>query len=125
MIADTSALVAILLEEPDFTKYVEALAGASPPRLSAATFVEFGVVIDRKRDPRLVRRVDDLIAALGMVIEPLTEQQARIAREAYRDYGKGSGHVFNLGHGITPEVDPAHAGAFFEAVHELSAQYHG
>jgi len=40
-------------------------------------------------------------------------------------YGQGTGHVFNLGHGITPEVDPAHAGAFFEAVHELSAQYHG
>ncbi|MBA4243963.1 MAG: uroporphyrinogen decarboxylase [Pseudomonas sp.] len=39
-------------------------------------------------------------------------------------YGTGSGHVFNLGHGITPEVDPAHAGAFFEAVHELSAAYH-
>jgi uroporphyrinogen decarboxylase len=40
-------------------------------------------------------------------------------------YGSGDGHVFNLGHGITPEVDPAHAGAFIEAVHELSAQYHG
>ena len=39
-------------------------------------------------------------------------------------YGKGNGHVFNLGHGITPEVDPAHAGAFIEAVHELSAIYH-
>ncbi len=39
-------------------------------------------------------------------------------------FGNGNGHVFNLGHGITPEVDPAHAGAFFEAVHELSAQYH-
>ncbi|MFO3797778.1 MAG: uroporphyrinogen decarboxylase family protein, partial [Anaerolineales bacterium] len=39
-------------------------------------------------------------------------------------YGKGSGHVFNLGHGITPEVDPEHAGAFLRAVHELSAQYH-
>ncbi len=39
-------------------------------------------------------------------------------------YGHGSGHVFNLGHGITPEVDPAHAGAFIDAVHELSAQYH-
>ncbi|CAM5270610.1 Uroporphyrinogen decarboxylase [Stutzerimonas stutzeri] len=36
----------------------------------------------------------------------------------------GNGHVFNLGHGITPEVDPAHAGAFIEAVHELSVQYH-
>lgn len=39
-------------------------------------------------------------------------------------YGKGSGHVFNLGHGITPEVDPQHAGVFIEAVHELSASYH-
>lgn len=39
-------------------------------------------------------------------------------------YGKGSGHVFNLGHGITPEVDPAHAGAFIHAVHDLSARYH-
>lgn len=39
-------------------------------------------------------------------------------------YGKGSGHVFNLGHGITPEVDPEHAGAFIRAVHELSAPYH-
>ena len=39
-------------------------------------------------------------------------------------YGTGTGHVFNLGHGITPEVDPAHAGVFIEAVHELSAPYH-
>jgi len=39
-------------------------------------------------------------------------------------YGSGTGHIFNLGHGVTPEVDPAHAGAFFEAVHELSGKYH-
>jgi uroporphyrinogen decarboxylase len=39
-------------------------------------------------------------------------------------FGQGNGHVFNLGHGITPEVDPAHAGAFIRAVHELSAPYH-
>lgn len=39
-------------------------------------------------------------------------------------YGQGPGHVFNLGHGITPEVDPEHAGAFIRAVHELSAPYH-
>ena len=39
-------------------------------------------------------------------------------------FGTGSGHVFNLGHGITPEVDPAHAGAFINAVHELSSGYH-
>ena len=49
--------------------------------------------------------------------------RSEVARILAR-YGKGSGHVFNLGHGITPEVDPAHAGAFIEAVHELSAFYH-
>lgn len=41
-----------------------------------------------------------------------------------KSYGSGTGHVFNLGHGITPEVDPANAGAFINAVHEMSAQYH-
>lgn len=40
-------------------------------------------------------------------------------------YGNGPGHIFNLGHGITPEVDPANAGVFIESVHELSARYHG
>ncbi len=49
--------------------------------------------------------------------------RAEVAR-ILASYGKGSGHVFNLGHGITPEVDPSNAGAFIEAVHELSAQYH-
>ena len=49
--------------------------------------------------------------------------RAEVAR-ILASYGKGNGHVFNLGHGITPEVDPAHAGAFIEAVHEMSAIYH-
>ncbi len=40
------------------------------------------------------------------------------------DFGEGEGHVFNLGHGIHPEVDPAHAAAMIEAVHELSPRYH-
>ena len=52
---------------------------------------------------------------------------ARIRAEVGRilqSFGPGDGHVFNLGHGITPEVDPEHAGVFINAVHELSAQYH-
>jgi uroporphyrinogen decarboxylase len=49
--------------------------------------------------------------------------RAEVAR-ILASFGQGSGQVFNLGHGITPEVDPQHAKAFFEAVHELSAQYH-
>lgn len=41
-----------------------------------------------------------------------------------KSFGAGPGHVFNLGHGITPEVDPEHVVVFVEAVHELSSQYH-
>lgn len=50
----------------------------------------------------------------------IREEVARILAE----YGQGTGHVFNLGHGITPEVSPENAGVFIEAVHELSAPYH-
>jgi uroporphyrinogen decarboxylase len=51
----------------------------------------------------------------------------RIRAEVQRilaEFGHGSGHVFNLGHGIHPQVDPDHAEAMIEAVHELSAAYH-
>lgn len=75
------------------------------------------------------RRVGGQVALQGnMDPTVLYAQPAAIRAEVARilaSYGSGSGHVFNLGHGITPEVDPAHAGAFLEAVHELSAQYHG
>jgi uroporphyrinogen decarboxylase len=74
------------------------------------------------------RRVGSRVALQGnMDPTVLYANPAAIRAEVARilaSYGSGSGHVFNLGHGITPEVDPAHAGAFLEAVHEYSAQYH-
>ncbi|TWI54182.1 uroporphyrinogen decarboxylase [Pseudomonas duriflava] len=74
------------------------------------------------------RRVGDKVALQGnMDPTVLYAKPEAIRSEVGRilsSYGHGSGHVFNLGHGITPEVDPAHAGAFIEAVHELSAVYH-
>lgn len=74
------------------------------------------------------RRVGDKVALQGnMDPSVLYASPQAIRAEVSRilaSYGSGNGHVFNLGHGITPEVDPAHAGAFIEAVHELSAQYH-
>jgi uroporphyrinogen decarboxylase len=57
----------------------------------------------------------------------LLASPARIRQEVgaiLAAYGHGSGHVFNLGHGITPGVDPGHVTAFVEAVQELSPQYH-
>ena len=44
--------------------------------------------------------------------------------ETLASYGKGPGHVFNLGHGVTPDIDPDHVAALVDAVHELSPQYH-
>ncbi|BCD96077.1 uroporphyrinogen decarboxylase [Marinagarivorans cellulosilyticus] len=74
------------------------------------------------------RRVGDKVALQGnMDPSILYAKPERIRQEVAKilaDYGHGSGHVFNLGHGITPEVDPANAGAFIECVHELSFQYH-
>jgi uroporphyrinogen decarboxylase len=74
------------------------------------------------------QRVGSKVALQGnMDPSVLYASPAAIRQEVSRilsSYGNGTGHVFNLGHGITPEVDPAHAGAFIEAVHELSAQYH-
>ena len=74
------------------------------------------------------RRVGDKVALQGnMDPTVLYAKPEAIRAEVGRilaSYGKGTGHVFNLGHGITPEVNPEHAGAFLQAVHELSAQYH-
>ena len=73
-------------------------------------------------------RVGDRVALQGnMDPSMLRASPARIREEVatiLARFGNGPGHVFNLGHGITPEVDPAHAGAFIECVRELSAQYH-
>ena len=99
MIIDTSALVAILRQEPEARRFAEAIEAAPVRRISAATYVEIGAVIDGGRDPVASRLVDELVATAGIVIEPVTEAQARIARDAYRDFGTDSGHAAGLNFG--------------------------
>ena len=89
MIVDTSAVIAVLRNESDASALGEAISRSSIRRLSAVSYVEAGVVTDSNRDPVLSRRLDDLIREVGMRIEPVTGQQAQIARQAYRDFGKG------------------------------------
>lgn len=96
MIVDTSALIAILRKETEADLLLEALAADATPRMSAATFVETAVVVDTNKDPVLSRRLDELLDAAGIDIEPLTAAQAEVARQAYRDFGKGSGHPASL-----------------------------
>ena len=56
-------------------------------------------MIDSRRNPLLSARLDELLREAGVIIEPVTERQATIARQAYRDYGKGSGHPASLNFG--------------------------
>ncbi|MEB3982505.1 type II toxin-antitoxin system VapC family toxin [Mycobacterium sp. 663a-19] len=99
MIADTSAIIAILAEEDDAAVYGRAIAGADVRRLSAASYLECGIILDAQRDPIISRALDELIEEAEFVVEPVTERQARLAREAYADFGKGSGHPAGLNFG--------------------------
>jgi ribonuclease VapC len=99
VIVDTSAIIAILRAEPEASVCADAIESASVRRLSAASYVEVGAVIDRAGDAIASRRVDELLTTAGVGIEPVTASQARIAREAYRDFGKGSRHPAGLNFG--------------------------
>ena len=96
MIIDTSAIVAILRSEPEAALMAEAIEGARTRRVSAVNYVEAAAVMDGSRDAIVSRRFDEFFREAQLVIESVTAAQARIAREAYRDFGKGSGHPAGL-----------------------------
>jgi ribonuclease VapC len=89
VILDSSAVVAILRAEPDAAVMARSIDRAKACGMSAVSYVEASIVIDSSRDPIASRRFDDFFHESGIVIEPVTLNQARIAREAYRDFGKG------------------------------------
>jgi len=99
MILDTSALIAILRFEAEAPEFARIIERASQPRISAVSYVEAAAVIDGSKDPIASRRFDELIEAAQIAVEPVTEAQARIARQAYRDFGKTSGHPAKLNFG--------------------------
>lgn len=99
MIVDSSAIVA-MVEQEGIARSLFAVIGQLPTvAMSAGTYVETCIVIDRRPDPMLARRLDAMLTNLAVRIEPVTETQARIARAAYRDFGKGSGHRAGLNFG--------------------------
>ncbi|MBX9814417.1 MAG: ribonuclease [Proteobacteria bacterium SG_bin5] len=99
MIVDTSAMVAMLQLEPEATRFLRLLSKRTDVKMSAGSYLECGIVIDREKDSRASANLDALIGRLRITIEPVTPEQARIARQAYRDFGKGSGHPAQLNYG--------------------------
>jgi ribonuclease VapC len=98
-VLDSSAVIAVLRQEADADAYLDVIGAAERLRMSAANHLEAAIVVDSARDPVASRRFDQFIAEAGIQVEPVTVSQARIAREAYRDYGKGSGHKASLNFG--------------------------
>ena len=98
MIIDTSALVALLDQEPEAARIAHALASSPERTLSAANLVEIGIVMQARRGDDSARDLDLLLAKLKVEIEAVTAGQADIARKAFRRYGRGR-HAANLNFG--------------------------
>lgn len=89
MIIDSSAILAVLFNEPDAATYAAAIANASSCRISAANYVETAVVIEAQNPHTGSRQFDIFMRRAGITVEPVTEEQALLARQAYADFGKG------------------------------------
>ncbi len=99
MIVDSSALVAIIRAEPEAPRYAAALANAASPAMSAVNYVEAAVVVDSVRDPVASRRFDELVRVADIEVVAVTAEHAALARQAYRDFGRGSGSPARLNFG--------------------------
>lgn len=89
MVIDTSAVLAILLGESDAARYATAIERADARHISAASYLEAALVIDNRGDAVASREFDLFFRRAGIAVEPVTFEQAQIARQAYRDFGKG------------------------------------
>ena len=98
MIIDTSALIAILQDEPERKALTRALRDEHARRMSAATLVEAGMVMQGRYGEKGARRLDDLLVRSNVEIVPLTAAHAALARDAFRRFGKGQ-HPAGLNYG--------------------------
>ncbi len=99
MIIDSSALVATVFKEPGSDVLVDAVLNDTAPLMSAANALEAAIVVDARQDAVISRRLDEIRRQLGIAIAPVTAEHVDIARRAYHDFGKGSGHPAQLNFG--------------------------
>ena len=98
MIVDSSALVAILLDEPEAPRFAAYLA-TEEVSLSAASLTETLLVLRGRAEERIVHELDEMLRVTEVSIVPLDERQARLAGDAYARYGRGSGSRARLNYG--------------------------
>jgi ribonuclease VapC len=89
MILDTSALVAVLYDEPEAARFIQLIRDAEVSRLSVANFLELFMVIEGQLGSDASRQADAFLRRAGVVIEPVTIEHGLLARQAFLDFGKG------------------------------------
>lgn len=99
IVVDTSALVSILLNEPERSSFNVAIIDGGPAMLSAVSLQEAGMVLRGRKGEQGVWELLALLGVLRIQIVPYDEQQARIAIEAFARYGRGMGSRANLNMG--------------------------
>lgn len=98
MVLDTSALIAILIAEPEANTFAAVIATAATRLLSAASLLETAIIIEARYGPAGGQKLDELIRVAQIQVEPVTVEQVTSARLAYRVYGKGR-HPAGLNYG--------------------------
>ena len=91
MIVDTSAILAIVLEEPERDAMLRRIWEARERKISAGTWMELATVIAR-RHPEKARLIETLLRSIRLEIVDVTLEQARLGQDGYRVYGRGTGH---------------------------------
>ena len=89
MVVDTSALLAILLDEPECDRFIALLAGADDPLISTATLLEASIVMLARSGADGVRDLDELLAAAAVRPIAVDVEQAHLARAAFARFGTG------------------------------------
>lgn len=95
MIVDSSAIAAICLGERDAEQFADLLEGTENSKMSAATYLESAIVIDSRRPGAF----DAFVSGTLIEIVPVDQELAEVARRAYHEFGKGSGHAAGLNFG--------------------------
>lgn len=89
MILDTSALIAILFEEPEAEEFASLILAADVCRFSVVNRLELTMVLERQAGPDSVRQAEAFLRAAAIVEEPVTLHQGTLARQAFYDFGRG------------------------------------
>jgi ribonuclease VapC len=99
MVIDSSAIIALLLAEPETSKFVSAIAAAPRRLLGAPSYLEAAIVMISRSGTDAQEKLDKLLRELAVEVVPFSGEQARLAIGAFRTYGKGTGHIAGLNFG--------------------------